>query len=60
MKGVLPIIIVCAIGLAACFSILTYIFVQYLRKKVFRKKKVEYDLDERMLTIKLNKKDFRK
>lgn len=60
MDGVLPIIIICAVGLAACIAFLTYVLVQYLRKKYFRKKKVEYDLDDRTLTIKLSKKDFRK
>lgn len=58
MEGVLPIIIICAIGIAACFAFLGYVFVRYCRKR-FHKKKVEYDLDDRTLTIKLNKKDFR-
>ena len=60
MDGVLPIIIVCAVGLAACFAFLGYVLVQYCRKNVFRKRKVEYDLDDKTLTIKLNKKHFRK
>ena len=59
MDGVLPIIIVCAVGLAACFSFLGYVLVQYLRKRFFRKKNVEYDLDDKTLTIKLDKKHFR-
>ncbi len=60
MNGVLPLIIICAVGLSACLGFLGFVLVQYLRKKFFRKKKVEYDLDDRMLTIKLSKKDFRK
>ena len=60
MDGVLPVIIVCAVGIAACFSFLGYLFVQYFKKRFYHKKKVEYDLDERTLTIKLDKKDIKK
>ncbi|MCM1289163.1 MAG: hypothetical protein NC183_01710 [Corallococcus sp.] len=60
MGGVLPVIIVCSIGIAACFGFLGYVLVQYLRKKYSCKKRIEYDLDDKTLTIKLDKKDFRK
>lgn len=59
MDGILPVIIICSVGIAACFAFLGYVLVQHLRRKI-HKKKVEYDLDDRTLTIKLSKKDFRK
>ena len=60
MDGVLPIIIVCVLGIVACLSFLAYLLAQYLRKKYWQKRKVEYELDDKTLTIKLDKKDFRK
>ena len=61
MKEVLPIIIICAVGLALCVTLLVMTFVRYLRKKgLFRKKNEEFDMDEHTLTIKLDKNDLRK
>lgn len=61
MKEILPIIIVCAVGLAVCAFLLVLIFVRYLRrKKVFRRRSEEFEIDENTLTIKLDKKDLRK
>lgn len=61
MKGVLPIIIFCAVGLAVCAGLLITIFVRFLRQRnIFRKKREEFEMDENTLTIKLDKKDLRK
>ena len=61
MKEILPIIIVCGVGLAVCAGLLILIFVRFLRKKnILRKKGEEFEMDERTLTIKLDKKDLRK
>lgn len=61
MKEILPVIIICAVGLAVCAGLLTLMFVRFLkRKRVFRKKSEEFEMDERTLTIKLDKKDLRK
>lgn len=60
MEGILPVVIVCVVGLAACFAFLGCVLAQFLRNKYFHRKKVEYDMDDKTLTIKLDKKHFRK
>ena len=61
MKEVLPIVIICAVGLAVCAALLILMFVRFLRRKnIFRRKNEEYEMDENTLTIKLDKKDLRK
>lgn len=61
MNGVLPIIIICVVGLAICAILLFMMFARYLRKKnFFRKKDEEFEMDENSITIKLDKKDLRK
>ncbi len=59
MKQILPIIVICSVGLAGCLGWLVYMLVQYFRKR--RRRKVEeYDLDEKTLVINLDEKDFHK
>ena len=59
MKEVLPIIIVCGVGLSVCVGLLVFFFVRYVRSKI-RKKSEEFEMDENTLTIRLDKKDLRK
>ena len=59
MKEILPIIIICSVGLVVCFGLLILIFVRFLRRKT-RGRREEFEMDESTLTIKLNKKDLRK
>ena len=58
MKEILPVIIICGVGLAVCFGLLILIFVRFLRRK--HGKREEFEMDESTLTIKLDKKDLRK
>ena len=59
MQQLLPIIIICSAGLAACVGILIYFFVKFLMKK-FKKKTETFDMDETTLTINLNSKNTHK
>ncbi len=61
MNKVLPIIIICSVGITACVALL----IAMLCKKILifvrrRRQKEEFDIDESTLTVRLDKKDFRK
>ncbi len=61
MDKILPIIIICSVGIAVCVALL----VAMLCKKILlfvrrRRQKEEFDIDESTLTVRLDKKDFRK
>lgn len=59
MQQVLPIIIICGVGLSVCFVLLLIILIRCLQRR-FRKKREVFEMDERTLTVKLDKKDLRK
>ena len=46
MGNVLPIVIICSVGLAACFGFLTYTLVRFVKQKFFKSKHEEFDLDD--------------
>ncbi len=54
MQKLLPIIIICCVGLAVCVGILAYFFVRYLILRFKRKKEI-FDMDDSTLTIVLDK-----
>lgn len=58
MNQVLPIIIVCALGLTVCIALLVVMFVKHLHKRKKKCKEV-FDMDERTLTINLNDADLK-
>lgn len=53
MKAVLPVIIVCAVGMALCFAYIVALCVKALRKRPPRKH--EFEIEENVLTVKLDK-----
>lgn len=55
MQQVLPIIIVCCVGLSICFGLLVFYFVRFIVRH-FKHKREEFELDENTLTINLDKK----
>lgn len=59
MEKVLPLIIICAVGIALCIAYITYVFVRALRRK-FGKNKDRFEIEDDVLTIKLDSKRRRK
>lgn len=55
MQEVLPIIIICCVGLAICLGLLFYYFLRFIVRH-FRNRHEEFELDENVLTINLEKK----
>lgn len=60
MEKILPIIIICGVGLAACAAFLIVILVKYIKARRKNSRKEEFDLDESTLTVHLSKKDLHK
>lgn len=54
MEKVLPVIIICSIGIAAAIGYIAYLIVISLRPKR-TKRRNEFEIDEDSLTIKLGK-----
>lgn len=52
METVLPIIIVCGLGIVACFAYIVTLCVKAIRRRPPRKHK--FEIDENVLTIKLS------
>lgn len=51
MKTVLPIIIVCGIGIAACFAYIVAVCVKAIKRRPPRER--EFEIEENVLTVKL-------
>lgn len=61
MKQVLPIIIICAVGIAASLAYIIYLCVNTLRSRPHGSKRVtQFEIDDDVLTIKLGKRKKRK
>ena len=60
MKQVLPIIIVCGVGIALCLAYIIYLCVKVLRVNPRLKKKHEFEIEEDVLTVKLGKRKSKK
>ena len=54
MKQVLPVIIVCAVGIALCLAYIVGVSVKALCRRPPKKR--EFEIEENVLTIKLGKK----
>lgn len=57
MERILPVIVVCSVGLAICSGLLIFYFVRYLLRR-FRRRE-EFELDENKLVVHLDKKHHR-
>ena len=55
MDKVLPIIIVCGIGIAACLAYIVFICIKALRANPPTRRKHEFEIEEDVLTIKLDR-----
>lgn len=55
MEKVLPLIIICSIGIALCLAYLTFVLVKALRKK-FGKNRNRFEIEDDVLTIELDRK----
>lgn len=55
MKEVLPIIIICSVGMAICAAYLIYVTVKSITKKRRRKEKNQFEFEDDVLTIKLGR-----
>lgn len=60
MEQILPLIIICSVGIASCITVLIFLLCKHVVKLKQRHRKEEFELDEKTLTVKLDKKDFRK
>ena len=55
MNKVLPIIIVCSVGLALCLAYIVWLCVKSLRTNPHVKRKREFEIEDDVLTIRLGK-----
>ena len=53
MNKVLPIIIVCGVGIGLCFAYIVFLCVRAVRANPPTKRKHEFEIDEDVLTVKL-------
>ena len=57
MKQVLPIIIICSVGIALCLAYIIALIVKSICRRP--RKKREFEIEENVLTIKLGKRNRR-
>ncbi len=61
MEKILPIVVICVAGIAVCLALLGTWAWKCMRKRFHYKMKNEvFEMDEKTLTVKLDKKDFHK
>ena len=60
MNQVLPIIIVCGVGIGLCFAYIVYLCVRALRANPSSRRTHEFEIEEDVLTVKLGKKKGKK
>ena len=60
MKQVLPVIIVCGVGIGLCFVYIVFLCVKALRAKPHVKRTHEFEIEEDVLTVKLGKRKGKK
>lgn len=61
MEKIMPLVIICAIGIAVCLSLLSVIAWKNIRGHFDKRHCHEvFEMDENTLTVKLDKKDFHK
>ena len=60
MKKVLPIIIVCGVGIALCLAYIAFICVRAWRVNPPTKRKHEFEIEEDVLTVRLGKRKNKK
>ena len=60
MKEVLPIIIICGVGIALCVVYICVLCARALRTNPKVRRKHEFEIEENVLTIKLNKRKEKK
>lgn len=55
MKKILPVIIVCSVGLVVCLTLLTLLLIKAIKNRFARPDYEEIELDDDVLTISLSK-----
>ena len=60
MKSVLPIIIICSVGIAFCLAYIVVLCVKAVRANPTIKKQHNFEIDENVLTINLSKRKSKK
>ena len=60
MKKVLPIIIVCGVGIALCLAYIIFLCVKALRANPYAKRKHEFEIEDDVLTVKLGRRKNKK
>ena len=60
MKKVLPIIIVCGVGIALCLAYIVFLCVKALRINPRSKRTHEFEIEDDVLTVKLGRRKNRK
>ena len=60
MKKVLPIIIVCGVGIALCLAYIVVLCIKALRTNPLSKRKREFEIEEDVLTVRLGKRKRKK
>ena len=60
MNKVLPIIIVCGVGIALCLGYILFLCVKALRANPPTKRKHEFEIEEDVLTVKLGRRKSKK
>ena len=60
MDKVLPIIIVCSVGIGLCLAYIVFLCVKALRTNPPKKRKHEFEIEDDVLTVKLGKRKNKK
>lgn len=60
MKKILPIIIVCGVGIALSLAYIAFLCVKALRAKPPKTRKREFEIEDDVLTVKLGKRKNKK
>lgn len=60
MNKVLPIVIVCGVGIALCAAYIVFLCVRALRANPPSKRKHEFEIEEDVLTVKLGRRKGKK
>ncbi|MCH5159636.1 MAG: hypothetical protein J1F66_02160 [Clostridiales bacterium] len=60
MDKVLPIIIVCGVGIALCVAYIVFLFVKAVRANPPMRRKHEFEIEEDVLTVSLDRRKKKK
>lgn len=60
MDKIMPIIIVCSVGIALCLAYIVWLCVKALRANPHAKRKREFEIEDDVLTVKLGRRKSKK